>query len=473
MAKSRRPKSRPPQPAPAPTPGASVPTPALPASTLDRTPASTSRASPAAYAWADYAALIGLDWADQKHDVCLLDTTQAIPTAPEYEVLAHTPEALMQWLNGLRARFGGRPIAVCLELSRGPLIQVLRQYDFIVLYPVNPQTLAKFRQTFTPSGAKADASDAAFLVRLLSHHHDVLRPFFPDDATTRALATLVLDRRKAVDARTALTNRLQSVLKSYFPQALTLCGDKLHQPLAMDFLDRYPTLAAAQRAKPKTVAAFYRQRHCRSDELIAARLQVLAEALPLTTDWAVIRPAVLTVKMLVLQLRQLQAALGEYDRLIEELFTTHPDAALFDSLPGAGPALAPRLLVAFGTQRERFPSASAMQQYSGVAPVTKTSGKSRQVQSRWCCPHFLRQSLHEFARCSIGCCGWAHAYYTQQRARGNDHHAAVRALAYKWVRIIWRLWQDGALYVDATYVQALRRHGSPLVAALDLPTVPA
>ena len=177
-------------------------------------------------------------------------------------------------------------------------------------------------------------------------------------------------------------------------------------------------------------------------------------------------------KVLVELIATLREGIASFDRQIAQAVAAHPDFAIFDSFPGAGPALAPRLLAAFGSQRERYQSAADLQTFSGIAPVTERSGKSQWVHVRWACPRFLRQKFHEWAAHSIGFCDWARAYYQQQRGRGKDHHAAVRALAFKWIRIAFRCWKHAVPYDDARYMQSLRRRGSPLIAALAKPELP-
>ena len=148
------------------------------------------------------------------------------------------------------------------------------------------------------------------------------------------------------------------------------------------------------------------------------------------------------------------------------MFAAHPDQAIFTSFPGAGAALAPRLLAAWGTDRQRYESAQDMECLSGAAPVTNQSGKKCWVHWRLACPKFLRQTFHEFAGQSILWSPWARAYYQQMRQRGLDHHPAVRSLAFKWIRILYRCWKDHTLYDEAHYQKALERRGSPLAAAL-------
>ncbi|HEY7236941.1 MAG TPA: IS110 family transposase [Gemmatimonadaceae bacterium] len=413
----------------------------------------------------EVAVLVGIDWADEHHDVSL----QLVGGAVERRRLPHTPEALATWMAQLRHRVGPTgAIAIAVETSRGPLVHALLEHPGLVLYPINPRSLKRFRETFTPSGAKADQPDAELLRELLATHRDRLRAWVPDDEATRALRRLVEHRRKTVDLRTQFVQQLTAVLKDYFPQALSWAGDDLASPLARDFLRQWPTLDAVQRARPTTLRRFYTAHNCRRPTLIDQRLTEMETALPLTRDPAVIGPSVALVQMLVGQLEALAPSLEQFETAIAAQFAQHVDADLFSSLPGSGAALAPRLLVAFGSDRTRFQSAVEFQQYSGIAPVTKQSGRSRVVHWRWAASTFVRQSVHEFAGQSIRYSAWARAFYAQQRARGKQHQAAVRALAFKWIRILWRCWRDRQRYDEARYVQALHVRRSPLATRLSL-----
>jgi transposase len=411
------------------------------------------------------AARIGIDWADDHHDFCL---QEAESSRIESGRIAQDPRALVEWVAGLRQRFGGRPVGICLESSRVPLVSALIEHDFIVLFPVNPRTLKRFREAFAPNGAKDDPDDAGLLLELLSKHEDRLRRWTPDDAPTRAIARLVEARRKAVDLRTKLINQLAAELKGYFPQALSWAG-ALDTQLATDFLQRWPTLDAVQSAKAQTIRKFYYGHNCRRADLIEQRIEEIRTATALTNDPAIVETSALNVQMLVRQIEALRPSIARYDKEIAKRFGDHPDAHLFESLPGSGAAMAPRLLSAFGSQRDRFQAPSEVQEYSGIAPVTKRSGKQCQVTWRWAAPKFVRQSFHEFARLSIQYSAWARAYYELQRERGKSHHAAIRALAFKWIRIIYRCWKERTVYDEARYIQALWARRSPLVQRLSLP----
>ncbi len=406
-----------------------------------------------------FAAFVGLDWADEKHAVVLL---AANSHTKEHATLDHTPEALSDWVAQLHQRFAGGKIAVILEQSRGSLLYALLPHAQLVLYPINPQMAAKFRKAFYPSGAKDDPLDADLLLEILCQHRDRLTAWQPDEPVTRQLQLLVEARRRFIADRVRLSNRLEHALKSYFPQALQLVGESLSTPMACAFLQRWPTLAAVQKAGAQRLRKFYYGQHCRAEELIQQRLQLLAQAKPLTTDVAVVTAQSLLVKSVAHELAALPAILAEYEQQIAALFAAHADFKIWDSFPGAGVALAPRLAAAWGTQRERFESSDAMAAYSGIAPVKQASGRIVWIHMRWACPKFLRQTFHELARTSLSFCVWAQCYYQMQLQRGKGRHAAFRALAFKWQRIMWRCWQDRTPYDDAKYLASLKRDNHEL-----------
>jgi transposase len=407
----------------------------------------------------EFAAFIGLDWADAKHDSCLQATGSA---HREFLCLDHRPDAIDAWVQSLRTRFNGQPIAVCLELNKGPIVSALRQYEFLVLFPVNPLTVARYREACTPSRAKDDPTDAELQVEMLLKHRDTLTPLTPQSPAMRALAQLVEDRRRLVGDNVRLTNRLTSALKNYFPHVLQWFQEK-DTAIFCDFLSRWPTLTAAQLARRTTLEGFFRAHHVRSADVITTRIEAIKSARALTTDDGVITPNVLLVQALVAQLRVTVQAIADFDNAITQRAQDHPDFPLFDALPGAGAVFAPRLLVAFGAQRERSASAAARQKYAGIAPVTERSGKQSWVHWRWQCPTFLRQTCVEWAAESIRHAFWAQVYSQQQRDKGKAHQAAVRALAFTWIRILYRCWQDRTPYDESTSLQALHRRGSSLM----------
>jgi transposase len=411
-----------------------------------------------------YDLIIGLDRSDTKADLHLIDTHTGQRRS---ETVNTSPESLWEWLAEFRQQHPEARVGLCLEQPAVHLISFLETYNWITLYPINPITLQKFREAFVTSRAKDDAKDAFYLAELLLTHSDKLKSWAPQDSQTRAIQQLVFHRRSVVDERTGLTNRLQALLKQYFPQALVLCGDDLWRPLATAFLLKWPSLQAVQKAKPATLTQFYYLNGSRSAKLLQERQELVSKAVPVTDEMALIESFVLRVQLICRELRVVVQTIKEYDAKIAEAFAQHSDREIFSSFPGAGPVLATRLLATLGADRARFESAGNLQRYTGIAPVTKQSGGKRYIHRRYLCPKYHRQSFHEYAKESILWCRWAASCYLDQRSRGKPHHTAVRALAYKWQRIIFRCWQSGKAYDDQLYEAALRKSKSPLVALFD------
>jgi transposase len=410
----------------------------------------------------DFAVFIAIDWADKKHVWAL--GKAGSPKREQGEIEA-TPEAVEAWISELRARLAGQRIAVALEQKRGPLLCQLSKYPELVLYPVHPATVSRMRAALYPSSSKDDPKDADLLLDILLHHRKHLRRLDADTIETRKLQMLVEDRRHLVDQQTAYAHQLRARLKLYFPQALRWLPE-LDAPLAADFLKRWPILPLLQKARLKTIRSFFQQHNCRSEALLTQRLQEIPQAVVATEDAAVVESGTAIVRALLDLIAVLRTHIAALDQQIAATAAVHPELPIVASLPGAGAAMEPRLIAALGTRRERFADASELQTLSGIAPVQRCSGQSEWIHFRWACPKFLRQTFHEWAGHSIAHSRWAKAYYDAQIAKHKGHHAAVRALAFKWQRILFRCWKDHQPYDEDKYIETLRRRGSPLADAL-------
>lgn len=404
---------------------------------------------------AEFAAYIGIDWADQKHFWAM----QTADGQRHRGTLDNTPEAVEVWATELAQRFGGQPIAVALEQARGAVIAKLLKYAHLVLFPIHPNTLTHYRKAFSPAGAKSDPGDAGLALTMVMAHRDQLRRLQPDTLETRRLQFLTEERRKLVQLHSAETQRLIGWLKQVFPQILAWF-DQPACAMVGELLLRWPTLSELQKARPKTLQQFFDQHHSRGQKRIQERIDQIRQAIPATHDAALIETGTLCIQNSVRLLKPMREAIARFDQLIDEVYRTHPDRVIMESFPGAGPALEPRLIAAVGSQRERFSSAQALACFTGIAPVTQASGKSLWIHWRWACPKFIRQTFHEWAGCSIRTCDWARSYYDRQRAHGKTHHAAIRALAFKWIRIFFRCWQDRKPYSESIHLQTLKRHST-------------
>lgn len=405
---------------------------------------------------------IGIDWADKAHAVCVIDPDRS---TPQHSSLEHKPDAIVAWARALQQKYSGRELRLIIEQSRGALIHALIEVGGFTIYPINPKQATRFREALHPTGRKNDPIDAELLATFLQHHHAAIRPLQPDSPQTRRLAELVQLRRQLVEERKRITLQLRSSLQNYFPLILELF-ENLESDLVTSLLQRWPSLLLLKRVSPALLKTFLKEHGIRSEDRREELFTRMREAVDLTRDKALIEPRTMQVQCLARLIETLVRSIHEYDTTIAQVVAEHEDAAIFESLPGAGAALVPRLIVAFGSDRERYQSAQELQNQSGIAPITKQSGKSQSVQSRRACPKFLRQTFHEFADHSRRWCPWAKAFYETKRAQGTGRHATLRALAFKWIRILFRMWKDRKPYNDQAYQQALAKAQSPLAKLL-------
>jgi transposase len=408
----------------------------------------------------DYALLVGIDWADAAHEVCYCDTR---PQKRSHQQVKQEPNALHEWLGQLQQKCPDQKIAVAVEQKQGALIHGLREYEFIDIYPVNPATSAQYRNAFRTSGAKDDPTDAELILDILAFHRDKLLCLRTEEPLTRQLQLLTRKRRDAVNMRTRLNNQLKDLLKQYYPLFLRICGEDLFAPMACRLLLKYPCFDDLKAADQQELRQEYRRHGCWQEAVITSRLQRIQQARPLTTDPALIQTAMLEARMHATLLLELREHISSYDKTIAPLFQKHPDANIWTSFPGAGVVFAPRLLAAFGSDRHRFHTPEQLHNTMGISLVKKASGQSVRVTWRKACPKFLRQSFQEYANESILHSVWAKAYYQMQRDRGKHHHGAVRALAFKWMRIMFRCWKNPTQYNELIYLKALQKRQAPLL----------
>jgi transposase len=418
----------------------------------------------------EFALFVAFDWASQKHDVAVLDREGKCQSL----TIEHSTEAIESLLSQLQNAAGGRPIASILEQSRGHLVNCLMFREQIYLFPINPQQFADYRNSFRPARASNDASDAKLLARFLFERHRDLKYFRPNDADTRQLMILTASRRKWIGQRTRTDQQLLDLLKSYFPVLLELQPNKLYQsPLTLELLTRWPTPQKLRRAHPenlrKCLAKHGIRQTVRQDELI----QRLRSAPIHARDQIYTEVSAIEAVGFVAMIHQAQKVIEELDRQIATIMKRHADAPLFTSIDGCGNAMGPRLISAFGSERDRFKDAQSVANYVGVAPVTKESGKTRHVNRRYACNRFLLQTFHEFAASTARWSKWAKAYYQMQRSRGMKHHATIRKLAYCWIRILYRVWLTRTPFDEARYIESIRQKNPRIIPFLDAQKITA
>lgn len=405
--------------------------------------------------------LVGIDWADKLHAFHLLDSDQNTALGTFEQDPKRIDDLIKQW----RTRYPGVSFAIAIEQSKGPLISALLKYDDLVIYPINPAALASYRKAFAHGGGKNDPVDAQLLCQYLQHYLDQLRPLRQDDPLTRELATLSEDRRRLVDQRTAHCNELKAILKQYFPQVLKLKAAKMHAQFLLRFIVKYPRLEVAQKAGAGKLRKFFYG--VGANRKVEDRVNLLIEAMPLSDDDVLNRSSARRAIALCRLIETFNQQVDLYDGEIEQLVRQHADYPIFATLPGASDKTQARMIGALGDDRSRFPTAESLQAASGIAPLTRQSGNTKFVSSRWACSKFMKQTFHEYAGLSISQSKWAAAYYKQQRDKGKSTQTARRALAFKWQRIIHRCWHSREPYNEQRYIERLKATGSPLIALME------
>ena len=423
--------------------------------------------SPNQVVFAELDHFAGFDWAMDKHDVVVVNRAGQV-------VLTLTfPDTAEGWAR-LRAELAplGK-VGVAIETSRGAAVERLLAAGYAV-FPMNPKAAQRYRDRKAPSGVKDDQLDGWSFADALRTDGHAWRPLRPEDPQTQLLRLLCRDEIGLIEQRTALILQLRQALHEYYPAALEAFDDWT-LPAAWEFIARFPTPAVLAQAGPRRWQKFMHTHRLYCPTTAERRLAVFARA----TEFASPSDAVTTAKSLlatalVQQLRTLEAQLKEYRRRVEQAFADHPDAGLFSSLPGGGAKLAPRLLGEIGANRDVFGSAEALQCYAGTAPVTKQSGRTRFVHIRRACNKVLRATVHLWADESRQKCAWANAYYQQKKVQGQSHAQALRCLGQRWLKIVWRMWQDRACYDEARHMVSLAKSGSwvigPTPSAEPMPT---
>lgn len=413
--------------------------------------------SPAPAASVTPALFVGIDWADKKHDVHWIHADGRHGS----RIVEQSAEAIQQLVGELTTLANGGLVVLALESSRGPLQTALACRTELTLYPIDPKQFARYRESFTSGGGKSDPGDAALLARMLCERYRQLTPFQPDDEKTRRIGLLAQTRRELVDQGTRLELQLQAALKTYFPQLLEL--GPVDSPLVLYVLEHWPDPREFRRLHPATLTKLFRRHGWKNQERIKTQIEQLRKSPLLTTDPPIIESLAFRASALAGQRIAIAKRIPTIELAIQQAMADHPDAKLFQAIPGAGKALAPRLLAAFGSIRERYANADQVASVSGIAPITKQSGKTKLVVRRRACPRFLKQTFHEFAEQAARWCPWSKAYYQHLRSKSMRYHAAIRKLASRWIRILFRVWKTRIPYDPQRYLQRMIITKHPLI----------
>jgi len=393
----------------------------------------------------------GIDWAADEHAVCVIDDVGRVA---ERFTISHTADGFERLVRRLARHGEPAELAVAIERPDGRLVDRLLDAGHPVV-PVKTTAIKAWREAEVGSGAKSDPGDAQVIadyLRLRRHDLRSLRPFSEE---TRALRAVVRTRTDLVDARVAAGNQLAAMLTAFWPGAGELFAD-VWSEIALAFLERYPMPAAAAHLGEGRMAGFLRKHGYsgrRSPAELLARLRTAPAGLPDGPESEARRDALLATIRVV---RALNRSIKDLDRAVVAHLDEHPDAIVFRSLPRAGQVNAAQMLAEWGDCREAYDDPEAIAALSGMAPVTRRSGKHLAVGFRWACNTRFRNAIATFADNSRHASPWAAQVYRAAMGRGADHPHAVRILARAWIRVIYRCWVDQVAYDPGRHGAARR-----------------
>jgi transposase len=327
------------------------------------------------------------------------------------------------------------------------------------VYPVNPKAAKRYRERKAPSGTKTDHHDVWSLADALRTDGHAWPALHPQDEATATLRLLCRDEIVLIEQRTALVNQLQAALRDYYPLALDSFDDWT-KPFTWAFVRAFPTAEALRQAGQRRRENFLHLHKLWRPETAPERLAAWARGQLLNASPAAVKAKSLLALSLATVLEALQRQIAQYRRQITSSFEQHPDHDIFGGLPGSGTKLGPRLLAEIGSIREIFPDAARLLCFAGVSPVSFQSGKIRKSHIRWACNRVLRATVHLWVNETRKTCAWAQAYYQAKREAGHSHASALRCLGKRWLKLLWRLWQDRVCYQESKYLDSLRQHGS-------------
>lgn len=402
----------------------------------------------------------GFDWAKDTHQAAVVDKSGTLVLELSF---ANTAEGWSTFSAKLLALNG--TVGVAIETSCGPAVERLLQLG-LSLWPLNPKAAERYRDRKRISGPKSDPLDAFSFADALRTDGHGWRKLLPLDPLTQELRILCRDEIALIEQRTALINQLRAALGEYYPLA-TEAFDDWTLAAAWQFVIAFPTSGVLEAAGKRRWQKFLHTYRLYRPQTADRRLELFARAKSFASpNVAVTKAKSLLAVSLCRQLLTLQQQLDAYRQRIGELFDSHPDHDLFGSLPGAGPKLAPRLLAEIGSDRDTFDTAEGLQCYAGTAPVSRKSGRSWVVRFRRACNPLLRATVHLWADLSRSSCAWAQAYYQKKKDQGLTHAQALRCLGQRWLKILFKMWQEHKPYDEARHILDQVKHGSWVVRLL-------
>lgn len=386
---------------------------------------------------------VGIDWGSQIHQVHISDERGHSLGERGF---AHSGEGLAELAAWILNKTEASPeaIYIAVEVPHGPVVESLMERGF-QLYSINPKQLDRFRDRFSPSGAKDDSRDALVLCDSLRTDRRSFRALLAVDPLVVELREWSRIAEELGHDQLRVANRIQNQLWRYFPQLLKLSDGTL-EPWLLALWQLAPTPAKAARLRESTIARLLKKHRIRR-VLAADVIQALrAPAIPMapgTVDAAVGHVKILIDQIIPLR-RQIKQADAQLEALLERFLPTQDtaegqqveqrDVMILRSLPGVGKTVLATLL-AEASDALRRRDYHALRCLSGVAPVTKRSGKSHRVLMRRAVLVRLRNAIHYWSRIAVQHDPRSRAKYEALRAKGHNYSRALRGVGDRLLRV--------------------------------------
>jgi transposase len=400
---------------------------------------------------------VGIDWSDQKHDVCIKSPDGSI--LKEF-CIANNADGFAKFDEKLN-EYAKEQTFICIETSCGLLFEHLMSFGYRMC-PVNPGALVDYRKKNSMARSKNDKLDARLLSDYVRENLKTIRIHRVNSETIQIIKVLTEDRQRLLNHKVRLQNQLVDTLKIYYPVALDLFSG-VDTDVSLNFLLKYPSVEKAQLLTPEDVRTFLKEQHYCKPQRATELWDLLQKKQPRANP-AVIQAKEFFITAMIPQLQALIRQIASYDKEIAKYYDQHPDKDTFASLPGAAKVIAPRLLASFGDDRDCFETFNSVQCLAGTAPVTIKSGRQVYVSCRKACNKFFRSTMRDLAFTSLPFSPWANAFYRKQRAKGHSHSQALRALGNKWLKVIHYIWIQRTTYDENYHLAQIQRNH--LVASL-------
>ena len=404
----------------------------------------------------NYHTIIAIDWADAKHDFRIRTVNEETTLT-----LSNNLPKLKDFFLEILEDNNWQKIAVVIENTQSSLMHLLQSISHFDIYAVHPTTASAYARTFCPSGAKNDTSDTASLMDLFCKHPEKIR-LLNINKDARLLRAYSEKRRETVEERKKATCQMLALLKKYYPVDLKIMGDNLYSSTHLEFFEKWSTPQKLKQASKSALTRFFNKR-TNKKSLTPIRVEVVQACMSVVEDDDLTELYETQLLDFHRRVKVFNESIRVYDSKLKQHYEKNIDHLIFDSLPGAGPVMGPRLMAFFGNDRTIFQGVEEALQHSEIAPVLIQSGKTKMVKRRYMCSKFRQQTFVEFADGSRKKSLWAQEFYKRKKAQGKSHYTILRALAFKWIRIIYKCWIDKVSYDENKYLEALQKLGSPLV----------